>query len=114
MSPDATPQYSPEDHPTNPTANPEVLVVGNNLELLLDVEVDACLRFGQREMRLREILDLQAGSVVELNRQLHEPVELLVAGRVIAHGEVVIVDGNYGLRITGIVRPTKGPESLQT
>jgi flagellar motor switch protein FliN/FliY len=87
---------------------------GSNLDLLLDVELDASLRFGQREMLLREILELRPGSVVELNRQLQEPAELLVGGRIIARGEVVIVDGNYGLRITHIVQPQKRLESLQT
>ena len=92
------------------------VVNGNdsNLDLLLDVELDASLRFGQREMLLREILELRPGSVVELNRQLQEPAELLVGGRIIARGEVVIVDGNYGLRITDIVQPQKRLESLHT
>ena len=85
-----------------------------NLDLLLEVELDASLRFGQREMLLREILELRPGSVVELNRQLQEPAELLVGGRIIARGEVVIVDGNYGLRITDIVHPQKRLESLST
>jgi flagellar motor switch protein FliN len=86
----------------------------SNLDLLLDVELDASLRFGQREMLLREILELRPGSVVELNRQLQEPAELLVGGRIIARGEVVIVDGNYGLRITDIVQPQKRLESVRT
>jgi flagellar motor switch protein FliN/FliY len=87
---------------------------GKNFGLLLDVEVDASLRFGEREMLLREILSLHAGSVVELNRQLQDPVELLVAGRVIAHGEVVIVDGNYGLRITDILQTNQRLERSQS
>lgn len=85
-----------------------------NLDLLLDVELDASLRFGQREMPLREILELRPGSVVELDRKLQEPAELLVAGRVIAQGEVVIVDGNYGLRITNILQPRQRLESVET
>jgi flagellar motor switch protein FliN/FliY len=87
--------------------------LAKNLGLLLDVEVEASLRFGEREMRLGEVLELHAGSVVELNRQLQEPVELLVAGRVIARGDVVVVDGNYGLRITDIVQGSWVPESPQ-
>jgi flagellar motor switch protein FliN len=97
-----------------PSPAPVVTGDGSNLDLLLDVELDASLRFGQREMLLREILELRPGSVVELNRQLQEPAELLVGGRIIARGEVVIVDGNYGLRITDIVQPEKRLESLQT
>jgi flagellar motor switch protein FliN len=85
-----------------------------NLDLLLDVELDASLRFGQREMLLRDILELRPGSVIELNRNIQEPAELLVGGRVIAHGEVVIVDGNYGLRITDIAKPQQRLESLET
>jgi flagellar motor switch protein FliN len=79
--------------------------IPENLGLLLDVTLDAHLRFGQRQMLLREILDLRAGSVVELDRRLQEPAELLVSGRVVARGEVVIVDGSYGIRITDIVHP---------
>lgn len=85
-----------------------------NLDLLLDVELDASLRFGQRDMPLREILELRPGSVVELDRKLQEPAELLVSGRVIARGEVVIVDGHYGLRITDIVQPRQRLESVET
>ena len=85
-----------------------------NLDLLLDVELEASLRFGQREMLLRDILELQPGSVVELDRRVQEPAELIVSGRVIAHGEVVIVDGNYGLRITDIAQPNQRLHSLET
>ncbi len=77
----------------------------NNLGLVLDVELNVLLRFGQRQLTLREVLDLKSGSVVELDRRVDEPVELLLDGRVIARGEAAIVDGNYGLRVTEIVQP---------
>ncbi len=77
----------------------------NNLGLVLDVELKVLLRFGQRELTLREVLDLKCGSVVELDRRVDDPVELLLDGRVIARGEAAIVDGNYGLRVTEIVQP---------
>jgi len=123
MSLDAAAENSTAVQTPDPTANPLPPVAaeplasaavsgGKNFGLLLDVEVEASLRFGEREMQLREILELHAGSVVELNRQLQEPVELLVAGRVIAHGEVVVVDGNYGLRITDIVQSQQRLEPL--
>jgi flagellar motor switch protein FliN len=76
-----------------------------NLKLVLDVELNVSLRFGQRQMPLREVLDLASGSVVELDKQVDDPVELLLDGKVIARGEAVIVDGNYGLRITEIPQP---------
>ncbi len=75
-----------------------------NLDLVLDVELHVTLRFGQRKLSLREVLDLNSGAVVELDRQVDEPVELVLDGRVIARGEAVIVDGNYGLRITQVVQ----------
>lgn len=76
-----------------------------NLNLVLDVELSMSLRFGQRQLPLREVLELASGSVVELDRQVDDPVELLLDGRVIARGEAVIVDGNYGLRVTEITEP---------
>jgi flagellar motor switch protein FliN len=77
------------------------------LERVIDVPLSVTLRFGQRNMRLREVLELNTGVLVELDRQVEEPVDLILDERVIARGEVVIVDGNYGLRITEIVeRPS--------
>jgi flagellar motor switch protein FliN/FliY len=73
-----------------------------NLALLLDVELEATIRFGQRDMLLREVFGLMPGAVVELNQLVNEPAELLVAGRLIARGEVVVVDGNFGLRVTEV------------
>lgn len=76
-----------------------------NLDLVLDVELNVTLRFGQRQLPLREVLDLTSGSVVELDRQVDEPVELILDGKVIARGEAVIVDGNYGIRVTEVLQP---------
>jgi len=70
---------------------------------VIDVPLAVTLRFGQRQMRLREVLELNTGTLVELDRQVEEPVDLMLGERVIARGEVVIVDGNYGLRVTEIV-----------
>jgi flagellar motor switch protein FliN/FliY len=70
-----------------------------NLDLLLDIELGVTLRFGSRQMLLKDILELCSGSVVELDRRVEAPVDLLIDGRLIARGEVVIVEGNYGLRI---------------
>ena len=81
--------------------NPEQL----NLQLVMDVELIVTLRFGQRQLALREVLELTSGSVIELDRQVEEPVELLLEGKVIARGEAVVVDGNYGLRVTEVPQP---------
>ncbi len=76
-----------------------------NLDLVLDVELNVTLRFGQRQLSLREVMDLASGSVVELDRQVDEPVDLILDGRVVARGEAVIIDGNYGMRITQVMPP---------
>jgi flagellar motor switch protein FliN/FliY len=83
------------------------------LELLMDVELAVTLRFGERQMMLHEILDLNAGSVVELDQHIQDPVQLLVGERVIARGEVVVVEGNYGLRVMEILSPMERIESLR-
>jgi flagellar motor switch protein FliN/FliY len=71
----------------------------------MDVELNVSLRFGQRQLPLREVLDLASGSVIELDRMADEPVELYLDGKLIARGEAVVVDGNYGLRVTEIPQP---------
>lgn len=74
-----------------------------NLELLLEVELPVSVTFGRTQLLLKDVLRLSSGSIVELNRLAHEPVELLINDSVIARGEVVVVDGNYGIRVTEIV-----------
>jgi flagellar motor switch protein FliN len=73
-----------------------------NLDLLLDVPLSVTLRFGERRMPLREILQLTSGAVIELDRHAEEPVELFLDDKVIARGNVVVVDGCYGLRVTEV------------
>lgn len=93
-------------------ASPAQDATATNLDLLLDIELDVTIRFGQREMLLRDVLDLRSGSVIELERHVEEPAELLVAGRPVARGEVVVVEGNYGLRITEILSPRQRYEVI--
>jgi flagellar motor switch protein FliN/FliY len=95
-------QSSPSSLPNPAVASPvhDASAEQQNLQLVMDVELDLTLRFGQRTLMLSEVADLTTGSVVELDRVVDEPVELLLGERVIARGEVVIVDGHYGLRIT--------------
>jgi flagellar motor switch protein FliN/FliY len=88
---------------SRPVSAPVDKAIQANLGLVMDVELSCTLRFGQRQLSLREILDLASGSVVELDRQVDEPVELILDGRVIARGEAVIIDGNYGLRVTQVL-----------
>ena len=75
----------------------------NGIDLLLDVELPVRVSFGKAQLQLRDVLKLTTGSIVELNRSVTEPVDILVNNCVIARGEVVVVDGNYGVRINQIV-----------
>lgn len=72
------------------------------LDLLMDVRLALSMRFGSRRLLLREVLDLSPGAVVELDRRIQEPVDLLLDGRLVACGEVVVIDGNYGLRVSEV------------
>jgi flagellar motor switch protein FliN/FliY len=84
-----------------PTAAPLPADAGN-LDLLMDIELPLVVRMGQTDMMLGELLKLVPGSILELNRAADAPVELLVNGKRIAMGEVVVVDGNFAFRITEI------------
>src|SRR6266849_2400711 len=102
-SPRPSPQPSPQP-PSQPSPPPSILPPpSSSYRRLMDVGLDVKLRFGTRRMLLRDVLALSAGVVVELDNALHSPVDLLLDGRLIAQGEVVIVDGKYGLRITDVV-----------
>ncbi|HEY2861244.1 MAG TPA: FliM/FliN family flagellar motor switch protein [Terracidiphilus sp.] len=83
------------------------------LELLLDVELEATLRFGCRELPLGEILELGSGDVVQLDRHISDPADLIVGDKIVARGEVVLVNGNFGLRVTEIAEPRKRLESIR-
>jgi len=90
----------------------EKLVRQGNLGLLMDVELGVSLQFGSRQATLRELLELTTGAVLELDREIQEPVDLLLNGRVVARGEVVVIDGNYGLRVTEVASPQQRVNSL--
>lgn len=77
----------------------------SNMELLRDVTLQITVELGRARMPIGEILELVNGSIVELNKQAGEAVELYVQGKLIARGEVVIIDENFGIRITSIVSP---------
>lgn len=73
------------------------------MALLMEVELPIGVSFGRAQMRLKDVIKLTTGSIVELNRSISEPVEIIVNNCVIARGEVVVVEGNYGVRIQQII-----------
>jgi flagellar motor switch protein FliN/FliY len=76
--------------------------VARTMDLLLDVELPVSISFGKTQLALKDVLKLTTGSIVELNRGVNEPVEVLVNHCLVARGEVVVVEGNYGIRIQQI------------
>lgn len=84
-----------------------------NLDLLLDVEIPVSVEVGRARMSLEEILRLVPGSVIALDKKSEEPVDLRVNGKLVARGEVVLVDDAYGLRITQVVDAAGRIESLR-
>jgi flagellar motor switch protein FliN/FliY len=83
------------------------------MDLLLDVELPVSVSFGKTEIPMKDVLKLTTGSIVELNRGVNEPVEVLVNHCLIARGEVVVVEGNYGVRIQQIVSRTDRLRSVR-
>jgi flagellar motor switch protein FliN/FliY len=92
------PQFAP---------SPKGEVLGN-LDLLLDVKMPLVVELGRSRMLIRDILELGPGSVIELDKAAGEPVDLLVNGKLIARGEVVVIDENFGLRITELADSAQG------
>ena len=74
----------------------------NNISLIMDVKLPVRVRIGKKKMLLKDVLNMDIGSVIELNQLANDPLEILVDNHVIAQGEVVIVDGNFGVQITSI------------
>jgi len=83
-----------------------------NLDLVLDVPVSVSLRVGSTEIPIRELVTLVEGSVIALDRDAGEPLDVLVNGTLIAHGEIVVVDDRYGVRLTDVVSPMERIEKL--
>ena len=82
---------------------------GSPMDVLLDIELPVTLRFGRTQMTLNEIIDLNTGSVVDFGNGANSLVEVLVNGRVVARGEAVMVQGNYGVRISEIEKRSSAP-----
>ena len=99
----------PEDFSDTPTpAATEV-----NLEMVLDVPVTIAMEIGRTRISIRNLLQLNQGSVVELDRLAGEPLDVLVNGTLIAHGEVVVVNEKFGIRLTDVISPSERVRKLR-
>lgn len=76
-----------------------------NLDLLLDIKLQLTVELGRCELPVKKVLELTRGSIIELDKIAGEPVELFANGKLVAYGEVVVIDDNFGLRITSITDP---------
>jgi len=83
-----------------------------NLNILLDVKLQLSVELGKTDLPIKKVLELTKGSIVTLNKAAGEPVELYANGKLIAYGEVVVIEDNFGLRITHITDPAKRINTL--
>ena len=86
---------------------------GPKLDVILDIDLPLLVRFGRTEMALRSLTALGPGSVIDLGRSPDDPVEVVISNQVVAHGEVVIVGGNYGVRITDVMSAAERFRSME-
>ncbi len=98
MPPASTESYAPTTHASAHLSSGEM----KNINMIMDVHLPVKVRIGQKKMLLKDVIAMDIGSVVELNQLANDPLEILVDNKVIAKGEVVIVDGNFGIQITEI------------
>ena len=77
----------------------------NNMEMLMDVHIPVLVELGKTEMLMRDVLSLTPGAIIELDSLAGEPVKISVRGKIIAYGEVVVVDENFGVKIISIASP---------
>jgi flagellar motor switch protein FliN/FliY len=83
-----------------------------NMDVILDVPVTVSMEIGRTQINIRNLLQLNQGSVVELDRFAGEPLDVLVNGTLIAHGEVVVVNDKFGIRLTDVISPSERVKRL--
>ena len=84
-----------------------------NLAILMDIKLQLTVELGRTELPIKKVLELTRGSIIELEKVAGEPVELYANGKLVAHGEVVVIEDNFGLRITSITEPEDRLEGLK-
>lgn len=108
---EASPQYSPDELNDGAKAA-DGTPADVNLDLVLNIPVDVSLRVGSTDISIRDLVSLVEGSVIALDQDAGEPMDVLVNGTLIAHGEIVVVDDQYGVRLTDVVSPVERIEKL--
>lgn len=106
-------QYAVQPVQFAPLREVELLNTPQNIGLIMDVPLDIAVELGKTKKTIKEILELHQGAIVQLDKLAGEPVDMLVNGKLIAKGEVVVIDENYGIRITAIISPMDRMNKLQ-
>ena len=110
----AAPRAKMEEFGSAPArSNAPVSLDGPNLDVILDIPVSISMEVGNTEITIRNLLQLNQGSVIELDRLAGEPLDVLVNGTLIAHGEVVVVNEKFGIRLTDVISPSERIKKLR-
>ncbi len=111
----STPEEDREIRPVEENSKPtmETAEGRSNIDFLLDVPLGVSVELGRTKIVVRDMLQLGPGSVLELDKMIGEPLDLLVNDKLIARGEVVVFDENFGIRITDIIKPEDRIRSLR-
>ncbi|MEB0206747.1 flagellar motor switch protein FliN [Pseudomonas sp. CCC3.1] len=102
-----------EEFGSVPRNNDPVSLDGPNLDVILDIPVSISMEVGSTDINIRNLLQLNQGSVIELDRLAGEPLDVLVNGTLIAHGEVVVVNEKFGIRLTDVISPSERIKKLR-
>ncbi|MFJ2362822.1 flagellar motor switch protein FliN [Pseudomonas sp. NPDC087697] len=102
-----------EEFGSVPKNNEPVTLDGPNLDVILDIPVSISMEVGSTDINIRNLLQLNQGSVIELDRLAGEPLDVLVNGTLIAHGEVVVVNEKFGIRLTDVISPSERIKKLR-
>ncbi|RLU06677.1 flagellar motor switch protein FliN [Pseudomonas prosekii] len=102
-----------EEFGSVPKNNDQVTLDGPNLDVILDIPVSISMEVGSTDINIRNLLQLNQGSVIELDRLAGEPLDVLVNGTLIAHGEVVVVNEKFGIRLTDVISPSERIKKLR-
>ncbi|WP_296217207.1 flagellar motor switch protein FliN [Pseudomonas sp. UBA2684] len=102
-----------EEFGSMPKVNLPVSLDGPNLDVILDIPVSISMEVGNTDITIRNLLQLNQGSVIELDRLAGEPLDVLVNGTLIAHGEVVVVNEKFGIRLTDVISPSERIKKLR-
>ncbi|AHZ72243.1 MAG: flagellar motor switch protein FliN [Pseudomonas mandelii] len=102
-----------EEFGSVPKNHDPVTLDGPNLDVILDIPVSISMEVGSTDINIRNLLQLNQGSVIELDRLAGEPLDVLVNGTLIAHGEVVVVNEKFGIRLTDVISPSERIKKLR-